>query len=327
MSLLSRKYIIIVSVIIVLLFTVLLSELIYTKDLSPICHTTNRPYQLLLPPTGATQFAIIGDYGDDSNNQWHVTELLYDWDVDFIVTVGDNNYPAGSVTTIDENIGQYYSDYIGNYHGMYGEGSVENRFFPVLGNHDWRTDTAQAYLDYFTLPGNERYYDFVQGSVHFFMLDSDYDEPDGVTADSVQAQWLQAGLAASTTPFQLVFMHHPPYTSGHNGSTEDLRWAFAAWGADAVFAGHDHNYERLVIDGIPYIVNGLGGHSISGFNSILPSSQAQYNCDYGAMRVIANATSVTMQFVTFEGDVVDSYTLPQHTVVRNHESSTTASNP
>ena len=33
-----------------------------------------------------------------------------------------------------------------------------------------------------TLPGNERYYDFVQGPVHFFVIDSDQNEPDGFRA-------------------------------------------------------------------------------------------------------------------------------------------------
>jgi hypothetical protein len=32
-------------------------------------------------------------------------------------------------------------------------------------------------------------------------------------------------------------------------------------GADAALAGHHHVYERLVLDGFPYFVNGLGGGS------------------------------------------------------------------
>ncbi len=87
-------------------------------------------------------------------------------------------------------------------------------FFPTLGNHDWYTNDAQPYLDYFTLPGNERYYDFVWGPVHFFALDSDEHEPDGVNAGSAQAAWLQQGLAASTSPWNIVYTHYPPYSSG-----------------------------------------------------------------------------------------------------------------
>ena len=41
--------------------------------------------------------------------------------------------------------------------GAYGLGSVENRFFASLGNHDYSDGAGvTAYLDYFDLPGNER---------------------------------------------------------------------------------------------------------------------------------------------------------------------------
>ncbi|MEJ7731932.1 MAG: hypothetical protein WKG00_22320 [Polyangiaceae bacterium] len=40
----------------------------------------------------------------------------------------------------------------------------------------------------------------VRGPVHFFFVDSDPHEPDGITADSTQGQWLQGRLATSTSP-------------------------------------------------------------------------------------------------------------------------------
>ncbi len=84
------------------------------------------------------------------------------------MTTGDNNYPDGAAATIDENIGQYYADFIYPYTGSYGTGAASNRFFPSLGNHDWYTTGAMPYLDYFALPGNERYYRFTRGPVEFF---------------------------------------------------------------------------------------------------------------------------------------------------------------
>ncbi|MBK9208621.1 MAG: metallophosphoesterase [Anaerolineales bacterium] len=112
-------------------------------------------------------FAVIGDYGLASQNEEDVANLVKSWNPNFIVTVGDNNYEKGLAETIDQNIGQYYHDYIFRYTGKYGNGSSTNRFFPALGNHDWGNNGIKPYLDYFTLPGNERYYDFVGGSIHF----------------------------------------------------------------------------------------------------------------------------------------------------------------
>ncbi|MBI3962680.1 MAG: metallophosphoesterase [Deinococcus sp.] len=252
----------------------------------------------------------MGDYGWAGQNELDVANLVKSWNPDFILTVGDNNYPAGAAETIDTNIGQYYHDFIFPYLGSLGTGSNTNRFFPALGNHDWDTSGATPYLEYFTLPGNERYYDSTWGPVHFFALDSDPREPDGTESTSLQAQWLQEQLAASTACWNLVYMHHPPYSSGsRHGSNTWMQWPFQAWGADAVLAGHDHVYERIVLNGFPYLVNGLGGVSIYTFADPVPGSQVRYNEDFGAMLVEAGNSSITFQFIARTGAVIDTYNL------------------
>jgi len=97
-------------------------------------------------PNPLTRFAVIGDYGLSKNPERDVANLVKSWDPDFIITVGDNNYPDGAFETIDENIGQYYQEYIYPYTGEFGDGSEVNRFFPTLGNHDWTTDGGQPYI-------------------------------------------------------------------------------------------------------------------------------------------------------------------------------------
>ena len=212
--------------------------------------------------------------------------------------------------TIDANIGQYYHEYVGSYIGSYGEGSPYNRFFPTLGNHDWRTHALAPYLDYFVLPGNERYYMLSWGPVDLFMLDSDQAEPDGVDVGSVQARWLEAELAASKAPWKLVLLHHAPYSSGMHGSTQALQWPYATWGADAVIAGHDHLYERIERDGVVYLVNGLGGHGKRyQFTTPVSGSELRFNEMHGAMRVQATAQELRFEFVRVDGQVVDSRVL------------------
>lgn len=254
-------------------------------------------------------FAVIGDYGGGGRPEADVAALVDGWEPEFVLTVGDNNYPSGGSDTIDAHIGQFFQQYIDPYMGDYGEGADTNRFFPTLGNHDWDTDAAGPYLDYFTLPENERYYDFVWGPVHFFALDSDSREPDGVGSSSVQAQWLQSRLQASQSPWQIVFFHHAPYSSGLHGGTNWMQWPFAEWGADAVLAGHDHTYERIFRDGIVYFVNGLGGGAKYYFTVPIDGSQARYNDDYGAMLVEATTDQVTFQFINRSGQEIDNYTI------------------
>lgn len=260
-------------------------------------------------PAGALRLAVIGDYGAAGKPEQEVAALVAGWKPAYVLTVGDNNYPSGAAATIDRNIGQYYRQFIGAYRGAYGAGAASNRFFPALGNHDWASAGARPYLDYFTLPGNERYYTVDLRPVRLFVVDSDPQEPDGVKADSTQAAWLQRELATSTACWNLVTMHHPPYSSATHGSSDWMQWPYRQWKADVVLAGHDHTYERIVKDGLPYFVNGLGGRSIYNFKTPLPESQARYNAGAGAMLIEASPSAITFQFIARTGAVIDRYTL------------------
>ncbi len=266
----------------------------------------------LTSTAAAQRFAAIGDYGFAGPAERDVAALMKSWNPDFIVTLGDNNYDVGDSTTIDQNIGQYFHEYIYNYKGRYGPHTFSARFFPSLGNHDYYTRNGEAYRDYFTLPGNGRYYEFVRGDVHLFALNSDEAEPDGVSATSKQAQWLRAALAASTARWKVVYLHHAPYSSGYHGNTAVMQWPFREWGASVVLAGHDHDYERLLVDGLPYVVNGLGGRSIyKGTKPLIGPSQKFYSGDYGAMLLTASPDSLTMQFFTRKQTLIDTYVLHQ----------------
>lgn len=268
----------------------------------------------------AITFAVIGDYGGDTEGELSVSNLVKSWNPDFVITVGDNNYETGESETIDKNIGKYYQDYIGNYMGSFGSGAVENKFFPSLGNHDWYSMTgATPYLDYFTLPGNERYYDFIKGSVHFFVIDSDDHEPDGITSTSKQAEWLKSGLAASNSKFKIVYFHHPPYSSGEHGNTIELRWPFKDWGADLVLCGHEHDYERLIVNEFPYLIVGTGGRSLREFKTILESSIFRYSSNYGALMVKADNQKLLLSFYSVKnnGTLIDQYTISKKETSQN----------
>lgn len=290
----------------------------------------SNPNPITHAQTDKITFAVIGDYGLAGQSEADVATLVKSWNPDFIVTVGDNNYQDGAAWSIDDNIGQYYADYIYPYKGKYGSGSATKRFFPSLGNHDWGPNAGKAYFDYFSFRNQQSYYDFVQGPVHFFVLNSNKEEPDGVSSTSAQAKWLKKTLLASTSAFQVVVFHHAPYSSGKHGSTPYMQWQFKEWGADAVLTGHDHVYERLLVDGIPYFVNGVGGAELYKFENTLPQSQARYNLDFGAMRVEATSTYMKFQFITRTGVLIDEYTIGQNnpsvTSITSLQSTSNASN-
>ena len=258
------------------------------------------------------RFAIIGDYGLDGPNEAAVAEMVKSWRPGFILTLGDNNYPYGADSTIDINVGKHYHSFIAPYHGDFGEGAVENRFFPTLGNHDDYTENGKPYLDYFELPGNERYYDFVRGDVHFFALNSNRSEPDGVDSNSLQARWLKKQLRNSDSPLKVVYFHHPPYSTADHGDTRYMQWPFAKWGASVVLSGHDHVYERLEVDGITYLVNGLGGNEAYGFmdeNQQSHEVKAKYNSGMGAILATVTDEGIRFEFHSVAEGLIEEFTL------------------
>ena len=297
-----------------------------------------------------TRFAVIGDYGStvegktSQTEEQDVADMVKGWNPSFIITVGDNNYSCGESSTIVENIGKDYCDFIYNPGAPAGQvctgkatDDKTNRFFPSLGNHDWYTPKAKPYLDYFTqLPGNRRYYDFVQGPIHFFAIDSEStlackkgaseeeedppskgkckqkcaQEPDGTTQNSKQALWLKAALKKSKSPWKLVFFHRPPYSCGDAATW--MRWPFEQWGVNAVLAGHHHVYERIVqksSPNFPYFVNGVGGIHLAQCKpanvkkNFPPKKFEAVNIvgNYGAMLVEASDNEIVFQFYILGG--------------------------
>jgi hypothetical protein len=246
----------------------------------------------------------MGDYGNGPGTA-AVATLINNAAPDFVLSLGDGCY--GATPPIATQVGVPYGNWVTN-----------GRFWPALGNHEYSDacgggSGAIGYLDYFTLPNNERYYDFVQGPVHFFVLNS-ATEPDGKTSTSIQAKWLKAKLAASTAPWQVVFFHHPPFSSSGSAQT-GMRWPFEKWGVDAVLTGHAHDYERISKDDntdrvtLPYIITGLGGKSKGSFGKVVGGSQIRYNADYGALFVTATPTQLDFEFRTVTGAVIDSYSI------------------
>jgi len=138
--------------------------------------------------------------------------------------------------------------------------------YPALGNHE---HASSFYFDHFHLPGNERWYAVrdIPG-LRFIVLDagSAISPATSTAPASDQYSWLQRELSADASPdaWTVVIFHYPLYSTGHHGSDEKhlvsvLTPLFVKYGVDAVFSGHDHDYERLTVDGIRYIVTGGGG--------------------------------------------------------------------
>lgn len=266
--------------------------------------------KIIPPMTDGVRLAVIGDYGQPGRPEKRVSNMVKSWNVDAVVTVGDNIYPSGKQLDYEKGVYRYYDWMIDR-----------GYFFPALGNHDWgypwdesfKSNEIPLLLSLHYLPGNGRYYSVTLGEnlVQIFIIDSDVREPDGRTMDSVQGKWLKSQIAMSTATYKLVFFHEPPYSSCLFGDVKEVQWPFHEWGADAVFVGHCHFYERIMKDGFPYFVNGLGGGlEVTPFETITEGSTVRFIGDYGAQMIEATSGNLVISFVTVNGNIIDRYVIP-----------------
>jgi tartrate-resistant acid phosphatase type 5 len=260
-------------------------------------------------------FAVIGDYGRDSKQEDSVANMIKSWNPGFIITMGDNNYLTGSASTIKNNIGKYYGDYIYNpdakpdwqCHGKAAQ-QKQNRFFPAPGNHDnYSIPPLKPYLDYFTLPGDEKNYDFTWGPVHFYSLNTGKSAKNK-SENLKQSAWLHEALQKDTKTFKIVYFHHPPFSAGHHGSSKDMRWPYKEWGVDAVLTGHEHFYAHATVKGSSqplYLICGNSGSNEHYPCNEHPLDKDKYDwlCDnvhFGAIKVTVTAHKAVFEYYAVE---------------------------
>lgn len=178
-------------------------------------------------------------------------------------------------------------------------------FYPVLGNHE---NYARFYFSFFSLPSNERWYSFENGPVHFIALDSNLRS----RYRFAQYLWLLHELHTDSRQFTLVLFHHPPYSSGeeHGNSTWVQRlWVplFEHYQVDVVLNGHDHDYERSIVNGVTYIVTGGGGAPLYDVGHSPWTVYSEKTFHYCLFSV--NTSTLTFEAKRPNGDVFDSFIL------------------
>ncbi len=253
--------------------------------------------------TDSYTHCFIGDWGDDNSNTDAVIEKLLAQNPSLILTLGDNVYGSNDPETL---------------FAKFGSVTVK----PCWGNHDYSDvspNDLSALLALFDLPNNERYYEVVAGPVHYFVLNSNTQEPNGGYVDattstqtSQMAIWLKLKMALSTAKWKVVIMHHAPYTSDstHTPGARWMRWPFKTWGADLVLAGHGHNSEFIEVSDLPYVTCGIGGHSLRAFGANTSGTiKKQFNSNYGFLKLTAGCSELVLDLIDKEGNEQYSYTI------------------
>ena len=127
-------------------------------------------------------------------------------------------------------------------------------------------------------PAKRQYYALVYQNIQFIFLDSQVFF--GEEGSEEQDAWLTQRLQDDQFAYSVVITHVPLFTSSviHPADSQPVRQAwhgkFARAGVPLVLSGHSHNYERLVVDGVTYVVTGGGSSQLYPALKIDPQSQA-----------------------------------------------------
>ena len=222
---------------------------------------------------GGIRFAVFGDM--QSTNKLSATgnrimsDALARVDVDLYVQLGDLVEYGGNL-----NNWKSAADYIGKFAAM-------TPIAPLPGNHERYGDVAlENYKTMFPMDfvaPNGGFYSFDTQGVHFIFIDATL----GMRMSAIQKKWIEEDLRISKArgdTWTFLFLHHTILTTGSTPTALELqRWLIPRidqYGVDAVFFGHDHQYEHWTYE---YGWNGL----VYGVDDEPSGREVHYFCSGG----------------------------------------------
>ena len=265
-------------------------------------------------PVDSLKFIVFGDWGrngeaDQTQVAVQMALVAKSLPARFIISVGDNFYEDG-VTSVQDP--QWQS----SFEQVYADPALQVPWHVILGNHDYHGN-CEAQLAYaktsprWHLPA--RYYQQTHRldattTADFFFLDTtpmieEYELDDqmvpNIRSQDVPAQldWFKKALAASTAQWKVVFGHHPIYSGGQHGDTEELIKnilpLLQEYQVQVYFNGHDHDLQHLVADSLNLICSGAGSQvratEVTGYTRF-----AQANSGFTSVNLTAAKMMIRM---------------------------------
>ncbi|MCS6965940.1 MAG: metallophosphoesterase [Candidatus Kapabacteria bacterium] len=216
------------------------------------------------------RWMVLGDWGTGGIIQRQVAQSMVLMarraPVHFILSTGDNIYPAG-VRSADD------PQWVSKFERIYADSTLRVPWYPVLGNHDYQ-GMPEAQVAYgkqnplWYMPA--RYYSVVRylhdsTPVLFVALDTQELLATSGAGRQRQMKWIERTLEDFPGVWKLVWGHHPLRSAGAYGENRELlrllKPIFDRHGVVAYFCGHEHDLQLLKHpdDRFVCIVSGAGG--------------------------------------------------------------------
>lgn len=263
---------------------------------------------------------VLGDasFGDDATHA--LVNLIAAQDLDFVIHTGDVVYETDSLDIFNSYLRKFFEPFSPLLH--------QGPIYTVLGNHDYdsavRWEGAPFY-DYafppfpdpdFSYPETRRgnqYYAFSFQDIQFLMLDTHVFA--GAEGRAEQDIWLEERLGDPRFRVTIPVFHVAPYSSSvvHPDDGLPVRYSWNRRFEDAnvplVLSGHFHHYERLIANGITYIVSGGGSSTLYAQGEPLPESQIYARKTHFVLLEIYES-HIDLFAISLGGEIIDQTTIP-----------------
>ncbi len=258
-------------------------------------------------------FAVLGDTRTRHDFHQKIVNRIIDEDPLFVVNTGD-------LVSNGNNMSHWEHFFRIN------DSLIRNvPYYTVLGNHE---HDSENYYDFFSLPGNERYYFFSVGDALFVVLDMEgphYDAPKYLEGEQREAfwnniskkyfeeekEWLENLLSLNDDAGYIFVFFHPTFYSIKKSRVADAELRRAFWGdiferhnVTAVLNGHDHYYHHAEHGGTHYIVTAGGGAPLYNTDAIQPET-IKYKKIEHFMRIDVGLEKTSMKAIDINGELIE----------------------
>ncbi len=183
--------------------------------------------------------------------------------------------------------------------------------FPTVGNHDMSAkDFYGTVFLMEDIADGVKYYTQDWGNLRIVAVDSGIECRTGCTQNIYARRALSEGAAKGM--LMIIFLHHPPYSSGAHGSNKRLQVAVGElaelYGVELVMAGHDHDYERTKsINGTTYVVASAAGAPIRPVSPNSWTAAVRTEPHYALIDVYKDR--MALRAINLEGETFDEVVL------------------
>lgn len=260
------------------------------------------------------RIAVIGDTGFGQQITFDLVELISSYDPSLLIHTGDVVY------RIEENADPVEA-FIAKYYLPFAPVLQRIPVYPVPGNHEYDDaalfEGAPYYANVFPpLPimspifdnGFRQYYALELGNLQILFLDTQIFWNDEGTEE--QTLWLEGRLRDEAFVNSIVVFHVPPFSSGlhvNDGAVVLREWVplFEQHRVPLVLTGHDHNYQRIGVNGVTYVVSGGGSSVLYSMTDPHPGNEF-FAAKSHFVFLTVYQDHLELEVISVEGELIDS---------------------